>query len=284
MKSNTLNVTPSKSPKDMNGDFGLDNALNNFDNNNNMSVYGDLFSPSILASVSPSNSNDYLSFAQANQPLQQGQQQNTAQPSTNQNISTSRLNSESSIASPESSTSNYGITSSYVTTPESSADSPGHQKSAEAGGPERRRSKIGTHEEFNKEIQTACGNKDNPIPPALSTPGTAPAIASSQPKTPGLDFQGFDWLAAQNGGAFDPILFGDYRDPQDNIMGSGLNNFFNEAFPASDLSSGLNQSLDPPPPKKKDLMRTIEERQAGNELEVVPGEPSQRFLTCNLLW
>lgn len=59
--------------------------------------------------------------------------------------------------------------------------------------------------------------------------------------------KGIDWLAAQNGGQFDPLLFGDYRESQDAIIGDGdfNNGFFNDAFPY-DFGSPLNFDLSSP--------------------------------------
>lgn len=59
--------------------------------------------------------------------------------------------------------------------------------------------------------------------------------------------QGIDWLAAQNGGQFDPVLFGDYRESQDAIVGDGdfTNGFFNDAFPF-EFGSPLNFDLTSP--------------------------------------
>lgn len=48
----------------------------------------------------------------------------------------------------------------------------------------------------------------------------------------GMNTNSFDWLAQQNGGNFDPQLFGDYREPQENILSTNTfdDTFFNEAF------------------------------------------------------
>ena len=63
---------------------------------------------------------------------------------------------------------------------------------------------------------------------------------------------GIDWLATQNGGQFDPVLFGDYRDSQDAIVGDGdfNNGFFNEAFPY-DFASPLNFDFSSPKPAQQ---------------------------------
>ena len=58
---------------------------------------------------------------------------------------------------------------------------------------------------------------------------------------------GIDWLVQENGGQFDPVLFGDYREPQEAIV-SGDNGFFNDAFPLYDFSPfNENSALVPPP-------------------------------------
>ena len=74
-------------------------------------------------------------------------------------------------------------------------------------------------------------------------------------------------MAQQNGGQFDPLLFGDYRDPQENILNnSNFGGFFNDAFLAQDFNSPFNtgDAIASPPPKR-DLMREIELQQSGTE-------------------
>ena len=190
-----------------------------------------------------------------------------------------RPNYDSNSASPASS-GFVGFTSSCATTPESSADSPDQRKSSEPAMDQ------GT---FCKNFQTACGDKSNPVPPMMQSndiPASTPALTNHSLDS-SLDFNGLEWLANQNGGNFDPVLFGDYREPQDNIL-NGDFGFFSDAFALPDLGSPQNQSqtqsLSANLPKKKDFMQEIEEKQAGKEPEVVPGEDRQQFLTCNLLW
>jgi AP-1-like factor len=44
-----------------------------------------------------------------------------------------------------------------------------------------------------------------------------------------LTSNNLDWLTSQNGGQFDPQLFGDYREPQDNILANpSFDDFFND--------------------------------------------------------
>ena len=118
------------------------------------------------------------------------------------------------------------------------------------------------------------------------TSASTDSSLGNQPDTPALDLQSFDWLASQNGGVFDPVLFGDYRDPQESVMNNDMsNNFFSEAFPLSDFSATpAEKPLQPTLPKKKDLMQEIEERQAGQEPDLKAQKEPQHFLTCNLLW
>ncbi|KAI9827657.1 MAG: DNA-binding transcription factor yap1 [Phylliscum demangeonii] len=57
---------------------------------------------------------------------------------------------------------------------------------------------------------------------------------------------GIDWLVQQNGGQFDPVLFGDYREPQDAII-SGDTGFFSDAFPLYDFSLFTDHAAAPTP-------------------------------------
>lgn len=101
---------------------------------------------------------------------------------------------------------------------------------------------------------------------------------------PGSEFPSFDWLASQNGGAFDPVLFADYRDPQESVMNGGFGDFFNDAFPSLDgITSLANASSETHLPRKRDLLQEIE-TQAEKEPELAPTNGPQQFLTCNMLW
>jgi AP-1-like factor len=76
-----------------------------------------------------------------------------------------------------------------------------------------------------------------------------PETALAKPSKPGSMSMvpSFDWLAQQNGGQFDPVLFGDYREPQDAIT-SGDYGFFSDALPFFDFSTPLSDGLLPSPP------------------------------------
>lgn len=165
----------------------------------------------------------------------------------------------------------------------------------------------------------ACGNTTNPIPRALSkdcgcndpnsthesntlpfTDNASGFASTGTGLTPGNELSSFNWLAQQNNGAFDPVLFGDYRDSQDAILGQDFGTFFNEAFPLPDLGSPFNTyentatnppvagSKDAPPvqqqvPPKIDLMKQVEAAQNGED-EVYPGEDRSKMMTCNKIW
>ncbi|MCJ1436035.1 DNA-binding transcription factor yap1 [Xylographa pallens] len=233
----------------------------------------DLFSPSILQTVNRSTSTDYMGFAN-------NQRQNSDA------ADRARASTSSNGASPSaSSMSHNGIGSSCVTTPETFAESPEQRKASEAAFSSIQNAALGNNSEgettFCDNFATACGTTANPVSLMMSEPNETPA--SSTVKTP-IDFQGIDWMAAQNGGAFDPVLFADYRDPQDNIMNGDFGAFFDEAFPALDFASPSTTALEPALPRKRDLMQQIEDQQAGKDIEVVPGEGPKQFLTCNMLW
>ncbi len=71
---------------------------------------------------------------------------------------------------------------------------------------------------------------------------TAPTVTGSS----GI-VNGIDWMAQQNGGRFDPVLFGDYREPQEAIT-SGDYGFFSDAFPTYNFSTSLTATNDFTPP------------------------------------
>lgn len=78
-----------------------------------------------------------------------------------------------------------------------------------------------------------------------------------------MDFNngGLDWLAQQNGGQFDPQLFGGYREPQQNIMANpSFDEFFNDAFDA-DFFTPYNTAVNTNVPKKNNLIAEIDAKQ-----------------------
>jgi len=95
---------------------------------------------------------------------------------------------------------------------------------------------------------------------------------------PGFEVNGINWLAQQNNNAFDPILFGDYRETQD------FGSFFNDAYPLPDLGSPLHNYNDVATENapKPDLLKQVEDARNGND-EVVPDTDSKP-LSCNKIW
>ncbi|KAH6605668.1 bzip transcription factor ap-1 [Trichoderma cornu-damae] len=103
----------------------------------------------------------------------------------------------------------------------------------------------------------------------------------------GLDFgnNSFDWLVQQNNGQFDPQLFGEYREPQENVMThSTFDDLFNDSVEADFLTpynipSSPNQHHHQP--KKINLIDEIDAKQ--NAMDDEPSM-SKKNMSCNQLW
>jgi len=97
-----------------------------------------------------------------------------------------------------------------------------------------------------------------------------------------FDFSNFDWLANQNGGQFDPQLFGDYREPQDNILANTTfdDSFFNDAFDA-DFITPYNMAPSPKVPKKN-ICAEIDARK--EEEDTIVATENGKLLTCTNIW
>jgi len=259
-------------------------------NGNGFEELNGLFSPSILETASRSNSTDYMSFNNG-APTVNGGKQRSIDSSNGHGQKTNRTGSATSItASPASTMShNGGLDSSCGTTPEASAESPDNLKSNEGtlntiNEENSFLSNLSGKTKFCKEWAKACGNMIDPVPRMMSGSDDA-SVPSSMMKSPVSETNGIDWMAQQNGGLFDPVLFGDYRDPQDNILNNG---FFNDAFLLQDdfgtaFNTGPLAVASPAP--KRDLMKEVEVQQNGEaEEEVVPGEAPKQFIDCDRLW
>lgn len=138
---------------------------------------------------------------------------------------------------------------------------------------------------FCAQLGLACGNIKNPIPAVRSQSMSAtntphqPAQSENQPEKSGLDT-----MAQENGGEFDPVLFGDWREPQDAILSQDFGTFFDDAFPLPDLGSpshNFNEVLDPVPQKKNPIADIAK---MDDDEEVVPGEDQSQMLSCNKIW
>ncbi|KAL7784975.1 PAP1 domain-containing protein [Trichoderma ceciliae] len=114
--------------------------------------------------------------------------------------------------------------------------------------------------------------------PSMSTTGGPFAQFNS------LDFSNnsFDWLVQQNnGGQFDPQLFGDYREPQENVMThSTFDDLFNDSVEA-DFFTPYNVGASPNQPKKTNLIDEIDAKQ--NAIDDEPSTSKQN-MSCNQLW
>ena len=246
-----------------------------------------LFSPSVLESVSRTNSLDYMNHNGSSSSSTSVKQNSiSSNNGANQAHKIPRASSASMTNSPAS-TMSRGLDSSTGTTPEPSADSPEHQKSPDGG--------LNTISEESTMQNTFGGKISPPFHRIRSRSGSSRSIEaphndkfldiSTTVKSPNIN--GIDWLAQQNGGQFDPVLFGDYRDPQDNIINSNFDDFFNDAYPlGQDFTSPYNTGYTTAPAHepKHDLMKEIEIQQSGAEEEVAPAKQPFTQLPCGQLW
>jgi AP-1-like transcription factor len=102
--------------------------------------------------------------------------------------------------------------------------------------------------------------------------------------TPGLYPNSFNWFAQQNGGGFDPVLFGDYRESQDAVASQDFGAFFNDAFPLPELGSPEhNFDGGTPSTVKPDLTTQVEAVLDGKQ-ECTPCEDASKMVPCNKIW
>ncbi|KAE8145936.1 transcription factor PAP1-domain-containing protein [Aspergillus avenaceus] len=176
------------------------------------------------------------------------------------------------------------LLSSNGTSPEPSSNSPAtklneHDKHDHACT----YSTINGEESFCAQLGMACGNVNNPVP-AVRSKGESASNTPVQPSSNSEQTAGLDHLAQQNGGQFDPVLFGDWREPQDAILSQDFGTFFDDAFPLPDLGSpshNFNEVSSHQAPKK-DLVAEIDQKL--DEEEVVPGEDKSQMLSCTKIW
>ena len=283
----------SKSPTNLNGITAspqtYQRSSNGFDSNKFGELSG-LFSPSILENASRSSSADYVSYpsnqtASLNGLARPG---SISSPNGRAHMANGWHASSASITNSPASSMSHALDSSCGTTPESSADSPDNRKSSEGNlqtikEEAKSQSNSGGKKSFCDEWAKACGSIAEPVPPMLAESNGVPA-ASNMMKSPAADINGIDWFAQQNGGQFDPVLFGDYRDPQDNILNNNaFGDFFNDAFPTQDFSSPYNTGDFVSPPAKQDLMQQVDKQKEGSPLEVVPEDEAGQFIACDKL-
>ena len=250
---------------------GLNQASTQLDEGYMSSLSG-LFSPKLLNSAGKSSSFEFFT--------KNGTNRSRSSTESNGQMSTGHNTSHSSPSA--SSNGNQGPSSSCGTSPEPTMQSPSYKVAdvtLSTIGEERSADACGEGELiFCDKLNMACGNSQNPIPKTMSE--STPGITG----TPASDTIGIDWLAQKNGNQFDPQLFGDYREPQDNILSVDgfTDSFFTDAFAMPDFNSPFNVAPSPAP-LKKDLLTQIDEKQ-NDEEEVVPGEDPSKMLTCNTIW
>ena len=187
--------------------------------------------------------------------------------------------------SPGSSSESHNAISSIGTSPESSLNSPANKLNeynlntiseeiqAPYGGKDQ--------DYLCDKLQQVCGCVDDPVPPILRMASNDDSLGYVDES--GFGANGINWLAQQNNNSFDPILFGDYREAQDNILSQDFGTFFNDAYPLPDLGSPLHNFNDVAPESapKTDLLKQVEEAKNGND-EVVPD--NEKPMTCNKIW
>ncbi|CAN8097971.1 unnamed protein product [Discula destructiva] len=96
-----------------------------------------------------------------------------------------------------------------------------------------------------------------------------------------MDYNNMSFLTNPNDFQFDPQLFGGYREPQQNVLSSALDDtFFNDAF---DMDFTTPYFAPSPAVPKKDLMAQIDEAKNNDQTELVVTDDGQ-YLTCNKIW
>ena len=97
------------------------------------------------------------------------------------------------------------------------------------------------------------------------------------------EINGFDYLAQQNGGQFDPVLYGGYRDPHENILNNYVPEFFNDAFNDSDFSMPYYTGDPVSPLIKRNSTQEIEVQQNGIKDKVAASNISNPSLPEKIL-
>jgi AP-1-like transcription factor len=256
-------------------------------NSSSIDSLSGLFSPSIIE-AGRNASFDYFPGSNANGATNQSYRNSTEQYNSNSLAGLYNGSSVSNTDSPSSSSDSHHPSSSIGTSPEPSLSSPGNKLNDFGLNTISEESQVsnsfGGEAAFCDKLQLACGDATNPIPPIMSESNDYRKLSGSA-ITPSFDPNGFNWLAQQNGGGFDPVLFGEYREPQNAVVSQDFGTFFNDAFPLPDLGSPLHNFNDvaPSPLPRADPINQVETGQQEEE-EVVPGEDRGKLMTCNKIW
>jgi len=152
---------------------------------------------------------------------------------------------------------------------------------------------------------SSCGTSPEPFTQSplgskpietMTTIGEEQSNTSSEPfaQFANIDFNNstnFDWLANQNGGSFEPQLFGDFREPQENILSDpSYDDFFNDALnadfftpfnvpPESSLGKADNTHTSSAP--KANLIDAIDAQKEDYDDSL---KPAKENMNCNQIW
>ena len=265
-----------------------------------------LFSPSILETARRNGSEDY-NFPSMTAPVNTGPRKSSSTDSYRALANTPSFGHNGSTSSPSASSMSHGggLDSSCGTTPEPSADSPEYRKPSEGAlntiseETATQVPKNSTGKKFfcKAQAKTSGGIFNRILKPLLGLEAdTFVAQPPAMAKSPANDFNGIDFFAQQNGGQFDPELFGDYRDSQDNIVNSSFGDFFNEAFLAQDFAQPYNTGdifTEPKPAQNAvnavkegavDPIKQCDVAQNANDDPTVVGAKPKQFLSCDKIW
>ncbi|EED21020.1 bZIP transcription factor AP-1/Yap1, putative [Talaromyces stipitatus ATCC 10500] len=209
---------------------------------------------------------------------------------TQLSASSAASNTDSPSASSDS---QHGQSSSIGTSPEPSLNSPnvgkpgdssfdfyGNEATTRYGG-------IDGEKSFCEKLGMACGNINNPMPAVLNKNNDNTQLLGQLQPAAADQSLSFDWLAQQNGGSFDPVLFNDYREPQDAVLSQDFGAFFNDAFPLPDLGSPFadpSEVTDPKDPGVAKKDNAPSGQKPDDEDEVVPGEDKTQIMSCTNIW
>lgn len=252
-----------------------------------------LFSPSILEATRQASMGGYF-------PQQNGYNASRSARASSENGPAHALYSNSTTSnsdSPGSSTESQNAISSIGTSPEPSLNSPSNKLqdfNLNTINEENQVPNSFGKDELCKEISRTCGCVEDPVPPILQEPtsnelalGFNTANFNSTNNVNAFETN-TSWLPNNIATDFDPVLFGDYREAQDNILSQDFGSFFNDAYPLPDLGSPLHNYSDVAPeqasnggPIRIDLLKQVEAAKEGNE-EVVPN--TDKPMTCNKIW
>lgn len=251
--------------------------------------FGDLFSPSILKSASVDSTNNYF-------------------PNTTQATATTNMNT---VLDPNGGDSTAGLNRVFQFNSNSSGGSDTASPSASSAS------------QWNGNANSSCGTSPEPShgSPANKTNdkllqrNQSPLATSNQTTIDNTLFSTTADYDLPSLETFDPVLFGDYRESNDAIVGGGdfTGGFFDEALQPFDYSSpsnlfGILQSPKPQtqqlqisskpanaPTPSQNLMAEMDKTREGVDddygLPVTASEPSRplkkeegKFISCNNIW